>query len=154
MSLERALERALKKRGSTGSQTPSKKDKPDLSKKTPVHLQVGKEGEERAIVFLKQKGYRIIDRNVGYRWGEIDIIASDGGELVFVEVRTRSAGWIMPPDRTVGPDKIKKLKRCARIWTEDRMYSGFWRIDLIAISLSKEGTLSVEHIKDITEGIE
>ena len=85
---------------------------------------------------------------------KIDIIASDGDEIVFVEVRTRSKGWMMPPECTVGPEKLKKLKRAARIWTEKRNYTGFWRIDLIAVTLKDDKLSSIEHIKEITEGIE
>ena len=59
----------------------------------------------------------------------------------------------MPPEFTVGPEKIKKLKRAARIWTESRRYTGFWRIDLIAITIREGSGPSIEHIKDITEGI-
>ena len=59
----------------------------------------------------------------------------------------------MPPVCTVGPEKIKKLKKAARIWTENRKYTGFWRIDLVAITLKEGSGPSIEHIKDITEGI-
>ena len=50
-------------------------------------------------------------------------------------------------------EKIKKLKKAARIWTENRKYTGFWRIDLVAITLKEGSGPSIEHIKDITEGI-
>ena len=99
---------------------------------------------------LTHIGARRFDRNLA---GEIDIIACDGDEIVFVEVRARSKGWMMPPECTVGPEKLKKLKRAARIWTESRNYTGFWRIDLIAVTLDEDKIFSLEHIKEITEGI-
>lgn len=153
MSLERALKRSLKERNKVPIQKSSGKDQTDPSKTLPLHLQTGKYGEEKAAEFLTHIGYRIIAKNVSCRHGEIDIIASDGDEIVFVEVRTRSFGWVMPPECTVGPEKIRKLKIAARIWTENRKYTGFWRIDLIAITLKEGSGPSIEHIKDITEGI-
>jgi putative endonuclease len=153
MSLERALKRSLQERNKVSTQKSSGKDQSDPSKKLPLHLQTGKYGEEKAAEYLTHIGYRIIAKNVSCRHGEIDIIANDGDEIVFVEVRTRSFGWVMPPEFTVGPEKIKKLKRAARIWTESRKYIGFWRIDLIAITIKEGSGPSIEHIKDITEGI-
>lgn len=153
MSLERALKRSLQERNKVSTQKSSGKDQSDPSKKLPLHLQTGKYGEEKAAEYLTHIGYRIIAKNVSCRHGEIDIIADDGNEIVFVEVRTRSFGWLMPPECTVGPEKIKKLKKAASIWTENRKYTGFWRIDLVAITLKEGSGPSIEHIKDITEGI-
>ncbi len=153
MSLERALKRSLQERNKVSIQKSSGKDQADHSKTLPLHLQTGKYGEEKAADYLTHIGYRIIAKNVSCRHGEIDIIANDGDEIVFVEVRTRSFGWLMPPECTVGPEKIKKLKKAARIWTENRKYTGFWRIDLIAITLKEGRGPSIEHIKNITEGI-
>lgn len=153
MSLERALKRTLKETNKVPLQKSSGKDQTDPSKRLPRHLQTGKYGEEKAAEFLTHIGYRIIAKNVSCRHGEIDIIAYDGDEIVFVEVRTRSFGWVMPPECTVGPEKIRKIKIAARIWTENRKYRGFWRIDLIAITLKEGSGPSIEHIKDITEGI-
>lgn len=153
MSLERALKRAVQKKQEASLPKSSLRDHADPSKTLPPHLQTGKYGEEKAAEYLADLGYRIIAKNVKCSHCETDIIASDGDEIVFVEVRTRSFGWVMPPEYSVGPEKIKKLKKAARIWTENRRYSGFWRIDLIAITI-KEGTApSIEHIKNITEGI-
>ncbi|MEA4871600.1 MAG: YraN family protein [Synergistaceae bacterium] len=153
MSLERALKRSLQERNKVLIQKSSGKDPADPSKKLPLHLQTGKYGEEKAAEYLTHIGDRIIAKNVSCRHGEIDIIADDGNEIVFVEVRTRSFGWLMPPECTVGPEKIKKLKKAARIWTENIKYTGFWRIDLVAITLKEGSGPSIEHIKDITEGI-
>lgn len=53
--------------------------------------ETGKIGEEIAVAYLKQNGYQIIERNFECRQGEIDIIAKDKNDLVFVEVKTRSS---------------------------------------------------------------
>jgi putative endonuclease len=51
---------------------------------------VGSLGEETAIKTLKKRGYKILERNHTTRFGEIDIIAEEGGYLVFVEVKKRN----------------------------------------------------------------
>jgi len=150
MTLDRALERSVKKI----KNIPYKKKQSSIPLQ-PSHLILGNKGEEMAMEYLITNGYEIVDRNVRYRWGEIDIIANDpdSNDLVFVEVRTRSVGKIMPPDKTVGPNKLKKLIRSSRTWTETREYAGFWRIDLLAITVNEGQASNIEHIKNITEGI-
>ncbi len=54
--------------------------------------EVGSIGEESAIKALKKQGYKILERNHTTRFGEIDIIAEEGGYLVFVEVKKRNTG--------------------------------------------------------------
>jgi putative endonuclease len=51
---------------------------------------VGGDAEERAARFLAGRGLTIVERNFRSRRGEIDLIARDGGTLVFVEVRKRT----------------------------------------------------------------
>lgn len=147
MTLKRALSMGLDSR----SDTP-KAVKP-LRTSAPRHLETGKMGERLAAEYLFKKNYILLDTNVRVKCDEIDIIARDGDELVFVEVRTRSIGQVLPADRSVGPDKLRKLVRAARNWTESRNYDGFWRIDLIAITITKENQIEIEHLSDITEGI-
>jgi putative endonuclease len=55
-----------------------------------VQQRVGAAAEELAARHLQAHGLRIIERNFRVRGGEIDLIAQDGKNLVFVEVRLRS----------------------------------------------------------------
>lgn len=151
MTLERALKQSVAVKGKKEISKNQPHDHP-----VPAHLQTGQIGEDTAADYLIKHGYKVLGRNVRYnRIGEIDIIARDGDYIVFTEVRTRSVGRIMPPEATVGPDKMKKLIRAARIWVENNNYYGLWRIDLIAITIDTKinSPVTVEHIKDITEGI-
>ena len=50
---------------------------------------LGDWGEDAVGRFLERKGYQILDRKYRCRWGEIDLVARDGNDLVFIEVRTR-----------------------------------------------------------------
>ena len=49
-------------------------------------------GEEEAVMALKRQGYKILERNHRTRFGEIDVIAEEGGALVFIEVKKRNTG--------------------------------------------------------------
>jgi len=95
--------------------------------------QLGGSGEQRAVDYLKQHGYKIIERNWRNTWGELDIIASSGQELVFVEVRTLESPNFGVPEESVGPRKQRQLAQLATAYVQKTKYEGDWRIDVIAI---------------------
>lgn len=147
MTLERALAQSLK-------QKPVPAAKPAKSEKDkPAHLLLGERGEDMAVEFLLTQGFTVLQRNVRFKWGEIDIVAKQGNEIVFVEVRTRRIGKILPAACTVGPNKLGKLERCAETWAQERHYRGLMRIDLVAITIDRAGDAKIEHLKCITEAI-
>ena len=74
---------------------------------------LGQSGEDAAASLLQARGYRILARNFRCRWGEIDIIAEEGGYLVFVEVKTRSGRGFGAPAEAVDPKKRQRLRRVA-----------------------------------------
>jgi putative endonuclease len=66
-------------------------EKEQKPKKEPTDKQkIGKIGEDATCKFLKDKGYKIIDRNYLKKWGEIDVVAKKGDILHFVEIKTVS----------------------------------------------------------------
>jgi putative endonuclease len=73
----------------------------------------GEAGEVLAARLLRKKGYRIIETNYRNQLGEIDIIARDGGTLVFVEVKTRRTGRFGAPKWAVTPRKQRKISMVA-----------------------------------------
>ena len=119
------------------------------------HLELGAIGERLAAEHIESIGWRITGRNVRVGRGELDIVAIDGDELVIVEVRTRRIGLISPSETTVGPNKVKAILKTARKYVERTLsYDGFWRIDIAAVTLDKNGAYSVEMFRDITMGME
>ena len=66
-------------------------------------------GEELAVIELEQLGYRIVERNYRIRSGEIDIVADDGGTVVFVEVKTKTSGDFGDPVEEVTPQKQRQI---------------------------------------------
>lgn len=75
---------------------------------------LGRKGEELAAAYLERNGYRILARNWRCPRGEIDIIARDGNELVFVEVKTRRSPHFGPPAGAVDTAKQERLRLLAR----------------------------------------
>ena len=101
--------------------------------KDPRHL-LGASAEERAGQFLVDHGYEIIDRNVRYKIGELDIVAREGDTLVFVEVRARSHPAQVHPAATVTPAKQRRLVRAAMAYCQDhRIKNTMIRFDVVAV---------------------
>jgi putative endonuclease len=81
-------------------------------------LATGRRGEDLAHRFLRRQGYTVVARNYrsGSGAGEIDIVAYEKEDLVFVEVKTRVSEEFGSPDRAVGPKKREHLERVARTY--------------------------------------
>ena len=75
--------------------------------------ELGVNGEEIAVNYLKSRGYRIVERNYRIRLGEIDIIAEQGEDLVFIEVKTRSDILFGSPFESVTLSKQRQLSKVA-----------------------------------------
>ncbi|TDY65033.1 putative endonuclease [Aminivibrio pyruvatiphilus] len=119
---------------------------------TAEHLERGRRGEEIAAAYLADLGWKILDRNVVFRGGELDVVALSGGELVVVEVRTRSEGWMQRGEESVGPRKLGRLVRAGRRYVEARGWDGPWRIDILSVTLHPGKDASVERFEDVTAG--
>lgn len=108
----------------------------------------GKRGEDEAARYLEKRGYKVIAANYRCRLGEIDIIATDGDTLVFVEVKTRGG-----PDFGAGIESVDARKQ-RRIIAVSEVYLSENNISDMAVrydvvSIGRKGTgLAVELIKD------
>jgi putative endonuclease len=101
-------------------------------------LALGRRGEDLAHRFLRRKGFTIVARNYRLASGdaEADLIAWEGEELVFVEVKTRQTAAFGPPDRAVGEEKRVHLQRVAREYA--RKTNTPWervRFDVVSVIL-------------------
>lgn len=74
----------------------------------------GDAAESAACARLEAEGCRILDRNVRFREGEIDIVADERGTLVFVEVRMRRSDAFGGADGSVDVFKRRRLLRAAQ----------------------------------------
>ena len=110
--------------------------------------ELGKQGEEIAIRFLKKKGYRILIRNYVCKMGEMDIIAREKDTLVFVEVKTRTSAVFGPPQLAVNSTKQMQLSKVALYFLKEKKLEEVKaRFDVVAILLRPERE-EVELIKD------
>jgi putative endonuclease len=99
----------------------------------------GRRGEDLAHRFLQQHGFRVVARNYQARsgGGEIDLIAWDGGTLVFVEVKSRGTEEFGAPDRAVDREKRRALVRTAQEYARRARVE--WekvRFDTVSVVLS------------------
>ncbi len=107
----------------------------------------GSYGEDLACKFLEESGFKIVERNYFYGHGEIDIIAKDGDELVFVEVKYRTNDEYGPPELSISKGKQKLVRRTAEAYLyEHEIKDQKCRIDLIAILQLKGEKPKINHI--------
>lgn len=82
----------------------------------------GEEKERYVCEWLTQRGYGIIERNFRCRLGEIDIVAKEGGYLVFIEVKYRSSGASGLPEEAVNDKKQRVISRTALFYLHRYRY--------------------------------
>ena len=104
-----------------------------------------KKAENIACDFLKKKGYRILERNYRTRYGEIDIIARDGKEIVFVEVKSGTSR--VDPLERIDRRKVRSIERSARIFMIQNDVEGPIRVDFIRVTPGR-----VDHLEGIWLG--
>ena len=112
--------------------------------------ELGRRGEKLAADHLVASGFEIVERNWRCDQGEIDLIATDGAELVFVEVKTRSSVAFGHPLEAITTAKLARLRRLAAAWcdahpgTHHRI-----RIDVVAIIAPTNGLVEIEHLRRV-----
>lgn len=82
--------------------------------KRAAHLITGEAGERQAAQFLQQQNVQILHQNYRSPYGEIDLVARDGGCLVFVEVRKRRAKAMVSAAASITPTKMQKIRLTAQ----------------------------------------
>jgi putative endonuclease len=111
---------------------------------------LGRRGEALAADYLVERGMRLVERNWRCTQGEIDLIAQDGDELVFVEVKTRSSMGFGHPLESITVAKLARLRRLAAAWCAAHPGShGLIRIDAVAVVAPAFGSVVVEHLKRV-----
>jgi putative endonuclease len=100
----------------------------------------GRVAEELAARFLEALGLRIVARNWLRPGGELDIVASDAGTCVFVEVRSRTGTELGHPLESVTPAKRAQVVRTARLYlAEQPGPTAGYRFDVVAVTFDPEG---------------
>jgi putative endonuclease len=110
------------------------------------HNETGILGEQIAEEYLKNKGYQIIAKNYRFMKAEIDIIARDKEEMVFVEVKTRHSHYLVEPEFSVSLKKQRLIISAADHYLVSRNIDCWSRFDIISIILHPEGR-EIRHLE-------
>lgn len=109
----------------------------------------GNIGEEISAKYLESIGYKIIERNFICRQGEIDIIAKDKDEYVFIEVKTRSNFLYGKAKEAVDNYKQKHIYKSTRYYLHiNRLDNSYVRFDVIEVYL-KDNKYKLKHLKQV-----
>jgi len=112
-------------------------------------IPLGQQGEALACQYLSRQGYRVIVRNYRTKLGEIDIVAEEGGTLVFVEVKTRRGHQCGHPFEAVTPTKCRQISKVALQYLAETGREGqAARFDVVAISFAGEAAPVVELVQN------
>jgi putative endonuclease len=115
----------------------------------PINRRIqGKAGEDLAARFLERNGMKIIERNYRFERGEIDLIAEEGDELVFVEVKARRSTVFGTPEDAVTEEKQEQVYSVADGYLfEHNIDNRPCRFDVVAIEF-KNDTADIRHIRN------
>jgi putative endonuclease len=121
---------------------------------TQTRLRLGRAAEDLVASRLAAAHWELVERNARTRFGELDIVALDGGTLVFVEVKAGREGAAFGPERpilAIGPRKQLQVRRLATAWMAERRralprYAEI-RFDAVGVSFDRLGRVAAyEHI--------
>lgn len=133
------------------------------TQKSDPRRRAGEIGEAAVRELVHKMGWLILDHNVRWRDGELDLIAVDGTTLVFVEVKTlvvrASTGeTAFSPFESIGPRKQMRIRKLARRWLVDDLRRlqedsktriTAFRFDAFAVTLSEDRSVrEIEHLAD------
>lgn len=108
----------------------------------------GELAEDAAEAFLGARGYRIVERNLRTKLGELDFLALDGETLVFVEVKARTSGEYGRAVEAVGPKKSARLARIAGLVLARNRSPRACRFDVLGLDRAPDGSWSFTLVRD------
>ena len=108
-------------------------------------------GEAEVANYLRRRGYTLLAHGFHCRFGEIDLIARKDGVLCFVEVKTRRAGSLTPPEAAVTPQKFRALTRAAVRYLAATGGQDEAQFDLAAVDVMPDGHMEVRLVEQAME---
>jgi putative endonuclease len=110
--------------------------------------ELGREGERAAAELLRQRGYEVVGAGFAARRGELDLVCRKGGELVVVEVKTRSTALYGAPADAVNGRKRRALLAAAAEYRALAGWRGPIRFAVVGLTVDPEGGFDAELIED------
>lgn len=111
------------------------------------HFDIGKEGESLAREYLISKGYNVIETNWHWHHFELDIVAVFDDMLVVVEVKTRSADFLLSPEEAVDRRKRKRIVAAADAYVRRFNVVLPVRFDIVTVIIGDDG-IEIDHLDD------
>lgn len=109
----------------------------------------GRMGEDRACLYLEEKGMTLVARNFRCRNGEIDLIMTDGSVFVFVEVKTRRNRLYGEPIEAVTVYKQRHIRYTAKMFLLTRhLYDVRVRFDVVEIMMAPGREVRLRHTRN------
>lgn len=110
----------------------------------------GNRGEALAASYLEEKGFVILERQYRTPFGEIDLIARDHEEIVFIEVKTRHSKTYGYPEEAVTREKVRHILRTAESYLGQHQKEDHpWRVDVVAIEMHPGAHPVITHFSAI-----
>ncbi|CAL2090725.1 YraN family protein [Tenacibaculum sp. 190524A05c] len=110
------------------------------------HNELGKRGEDAAVNYLIEKGYRILRRNYRFLKAEVDIIAKKDDIIIGVEVKTRTSNYFGNPQDFINQKKIQLLTAALDHYMQESNLDIEVRFDIISVIGNK--SFEIKHIED------
>ena len=108
----------------------------------------GRQGESVARQYLEDNGYKVLETNWRFHRYELDIIATDGKDLVIIEVKTRSDNYLIAPERAVDRGKIRRIVTASDAYARMKNITLPIRFDIICL-IKKGVSFNIEdYIED------
>ena len=114
-----------------------------------AHNELGKWGEDIAVAFLEEKGYRILERDWKSGHHDLDIVALDGHTLVIVEVKTRRNRLFGDPEEAIDYKKRRSLASAINHYVKLHSCSCDIRFDIISVVGMIGTEPQIDHITDV-----
>lgn len=115
----------------------------------------GKKGEEIAKHFLEKNGYKLIGQNFKNRFGEIDLVATNKGKIIFIEVKLKIGDSFGSPEEMINSKKLFQVQKTAWSFLNQnpkiaQKYQTY-RIDAVCIVLGEgDRVLRISHYENMT----
>ena len=113
-----------------------------------THNDLGRRGEAIAADYLIAKGYELLEENWIHGKAEVDLIAYSNGQLIFVEVKTRSSVAFGQPEDFVDEAKQQQMATAAEEYIELMDHEGEIRFDVVAVLFNAQNKYTINHIED------
>lgn len=115
-------------------------------------MDVGRVGEEIAKTYLLAQGYELLAQNWRCRLGELDLVMQRAGQLVFVEVKTRSGSDVNEAMLSMTTRKSERLTRAVYAYLEENhLPEDGWQLDLVAVAVPFRGDPVIVHTENCVD---